>query len=154
MYGTGSLAHEWLHAFDHYFARLNNDGKGGGYISEAKTRGAAREPVWQAWKAIEKSIAKGTFAKRSDELDAARSKAYYGTTIEKAARAFERYIVDRLAEFGVTGIGTDIILTEIEGTDGFGHARTIAGGGVMLTVVLQHRQYLFRRPHRPGTRAR
>ena len=42
------------------------------------------------------AIGGGTFSERSRELDAARSKPYYGTAIEKAARAFERYVHDRM----------------------------------------------------------
>jgi hypothetical protein len=96
--GPGSLAHEWLHAVDNYFARQD---KAGGYMSERRREaGPVRDEVYQAWKGVEATLQKGSFADRSAEFDKARSKPYWGTTIEKAARAFERYIVDRLGEKG------------------------------------------------------
>jgi hypothetical protein len=97
--GPGSLAHEWLHAVDNYFAR--QDG-GSGYMSDRRSfKGEARQEVFDAWKAIEKSVTGGTFSERSAEFDKARSKPYWNTTIEKAARAFERYVVDRLEQKGI-----------------------------------------------------
>jgi len=102
--GPGSLAHEWLHALDNYFAKQDD---ATGYISERQrspgVRAEAfpvREPVYEAWKQVEAALKKGPFAERSAKFDEARSKPYWGTTIEKAARAFERYIVDRLGEKG------------------------------------------------------
>lgn len=96
--GPGSLAHEWLHAADNYFARQD---EANGYMSERQREaGPVREAVYQAWKKVEESLAQGSFAERSAEADKARSKPYWNTTIEKAARAFERYIVDRLSEKG------------------------------------------------------
>jgi|GEM_PF-3773253 len=96
--GPGSLAHEWLHALDNYFARQD---KAGGYMSERhRDSGPVRDEVYKAWKEYEATLQKGSFADRSAEFDKARSKPYFGTTIEKAARAFERYIVDRLSEKG------------------------------------------------------
>jgi inorganic pyrophosphatase-like protein/conjugative element/phage-associated large polyvalent protein len=96
--GPGSLAHEWLHALDSYFARQD---EASGYISERqRDQGPVRDEVYQAWKQVEASLKKGPFADRSAKFDETRSKPYWGTTIEKAARSFERYIVDRLAEKG------------------------------------------------------
>jgi hypothetical protein len=96
--GPGSLAHEWLHALDNYFARQD---KATGYISERKRDiGVVRDEVYQAWKNIEASLKKGAFAERSAKFDETRSKPYWSTTIEKAARAFERYIIDRLSDKG------------------------------------------------------
>ena len=99
--GPGSLAHEWLHALDNYFAKRDNAPSG--YMSErTRDTGPVREAVYQAWKNIEKTLASGGFAERSARFDEVRSKPYWNTTIEKAARAFERYIVDRLDEKGTT----------------------------------------------------
>jgi len=96
--GPGSLAHEWLHALDNYFAK---EDQAGGFMSDRRrVAGPVRQEVYDAWKAVEKSITRGSFAARSADLDGARSKPYFSTTIEKAARSFERYIVDRLAERG------------------------------------------------------
>jgi hypothetical protein len=101
--GPGSLAHEWLHAVDNYFARQEvGKPKSSVFISQyqREAAGAVRDEVYQAWKNVEATLSKGSFADRSAKFDESRSKPYWGTTIEKAARAFERYIVDRLAEKG------------------------------------------------------
>lgn len=96
--GPGSLAHEWLHALDNYFARQD---EAGGYMSERRrVSGPVRDEVYQAWKAVEEAIGQGPFAERSAEFDKARSKPYWNTTTEKAARAFEKYMIDRLSEKG------------------------------------------------------
>lgn len=97
--GAGSLAHEWLHALDHYFGK--QDGAMGFMSENRKESGAARKEVREAWKGVRKSITGGSFSERSAEFDKARSKPYWNTIIEKAARAFERYMIDRLAEKGV-----------------------------------------------------
>ena len=96
--GPGSLAHEWMHALDNYFARQD---QAGGFISERqRTSGVVRDEVFQAWRELERALASGSFAERSAEFDKARSKPYWNTTIEKVARAFEKYIIDRLADKG------------------------------------------------------
>ena len=101
--GPGSLAHEFFHAFDNYFARLDSTGETTAvshdrYATSIKDRPKnVRYEIWDAFRRIRQSIDTGSFADRSTKLDDARSKPYYGTTIEKAARAFERYVVDRLA---------------------------------------------------------
>lgn len=102
--GPGTLAHEWWHGFDNYFARLDQTGS-----TEAKAldsfastlkRGPKnmRQEVLDAFQKITQAIRQSPFAKRSTDLDDARSKPYYGTMIEMTARAFERYVRDRLAE--------------------------------------------------------
>ncbi|MEI6675506.1 MAG: LPD5 domain-containing protein, partial [Verrucomicrobiota bacterium] len=106
--GPGSLGHEWFHAFDNYFARLDKTGetKAKSLDSFATTNSGSpkhmRPEVWAAFKQIRAVLDKGPFAERSKTLDDAKSKSYYGTTIEKAARAFERYTVDRLAKKDVS----------------------------------------------------
>jgi hypothetical protein len=85
--GPGSLAHEWFHAVDNYFSK--RDGNGVGTFATDLARDGEFAKVRQA-------LFRGTFAERSNKLDCTRSKPYYGTTIEKAARAFEIFISDRL----------------------------------------------------------
>lgn len=100
--GPGSLAHEWLHGLDNYFARQDVGKPSTAHISERRREtGLVRDPVYKAWKAIERELASGTYAERSVKFDEARSKPYYNLTIEKAARSFERFIVDRLNEKGI-----------------------------------------------------
>ena len=102
--GPGSLAHEWLHALDNYFARMAG-GKGRAFMSDPSLRpkdvSALRDEVVAAWKGVHEALDKGSFAKRAAEYDKARGKDYWGTPIEKAARAFERYVVDALNDRGV-----------------------------------------------------
>ena len=106
--GPGSLAHEWFHSLDNYFARIEQTGSTearpvASFATHAFSPAEVAEPknvrpqVWDAFKKIRDALAEGPFAERSNELDATRSKAYYGTTIEKAARAFETYVEDRLS---------------------------------------------------------
>jgi len=106
--GPGSLAHEWFHAFDNYFARLDETGSTdvqalGSYATarNALPKNMRRE-VWDAFEGIRVALSSGSFAQRSRSLDSTRSKPYYGTTIEKAARAFEVYVTDRLAGREIT----------------------------------------------------
>ena len=102
MSGPGALAHEWFHAFDNYFARFDITGetKAKPLDQFSSQRGILpkhmRPEVWKAFKGIRDILSKGAFAERSKRLDDTKSKPYYQTIIEKAARAFERYTVDRL----------------------------------------------------------
>lgn len=100
--GPGSLAHEWFHALDNYFARLDQTGA---TKPQQLNRCATswdhppvnmRPEVWEAFRRIRVVLRSGPFAKRSAALDAARTKPYYSTMAEKAARAFERYVVRKL----------------------------------------------------------
>ena len=103
-HGPGSLAHEWFHAVDNYLARVDagSNASTDKFITEdIQTASGVRGEVLEAFKQIRLVLSRGAFAKRSDELDCTRSKAYYGTTIEKAARAFEIFISDKLAAVGI-----------------------------------------------------
>ena len=99
--GPGSLAHEWLHGLDNYFARQDGSGGEGYASSRKKSAGGMRSEVFDAWKGVEDAITTGDFYARSKDFDKARSKDYWSTTIELAARGFERYIVDRLDASGI-----------------------------------------------------
>ena len=125
--GAGSLAHEWLHAVDHYFNRQSGAGKNRGFISESRNQGDLREPVWIAWKAVEKAVEKGPFHNRAVEMDKAKSKPYWSTTIEKAARAFERYIVARLED---KGANNDYLANLDLDSPAYPTADELEGGGI------------------------
>lgn len=104
--GPGSLAHEWFHALDNYLARVNDTGRtdtrAAGYLSAAGLASNHLTPATvAAFVNLRKVLSTGDFSRRSDEYDCTRAKAYWGTTIEKAARAFEIYISDKLAAAGV-----------------------------------------------------
>lgn len=97
--GKGSLAHEWWHALDNYFARRG--GRGDGYmtgsLSDTRHEGVRPEMV-EAFKGVMRAIRQTALAQRSQELDKRRTKAYWSTDIEMSARAFESYIIARLAD--------------------------------------------------------
>lgn len=109
--GAGSLAHEWFHAIDHHLARI--DAAEGGssaaltgatarnrseYMSDRRSSGAGRtKDAAEAFNALRKALtADHPWFKRSKEADKGRSKPYFATTIELAARSFEKYVIDRL----------------------------------------------------------
>lgn len=115
--GAGSFAHEWWHAVDNYLAM--EDAKAGG-VSAAVTgdsassrneyatdrvrrEGALPEAEWRALKDLKSTLHRSgnPWVKRAEKADNARSKPYFGTTIEMAARGFEKIVVDRLAARGM-----------------------------------------------------
>lgn len=101
--GAGSLGHEWFHGADNYFSRQRGDLSG--FISDKPYQGlsdSTRPEVLHAFKSVSEAIAKTELKKRSLQLDKKRSTPYWSTGIEMAARSFENYIIDRLAEQGFT----------------------------------------------------
>lgn len=96
--GAGSLAHEWFHAVDNYFARMRGD-KGDYLSSKPYARGEGVRPeMVSAFKRLTMAINAGSLAQRSKKLDRTRSKPYWGTGIEMAARSFESYIIAKLQD--------------------------------------------------------
>lgn len=85
--GPGSLAHEWFHSFDNWSAK----GEGYGTMKRAET------PLRTIGKAV-KMV--GNYEVRSSVYDKTRTKRYYGTTIELAARAFETWVVSEMEGHG------------------------------------------------------
>jgi len=102
--GAGSLAHEWFHGLDNYFARMRGDSQG--MVTDnprAKGRDGAqgiRPEMAGAFDALRRSIDASGMAERSAELDRVRSTPYWTTPPEMAARAFESYVIDKLADQG------------------------------------------------------
>ncbi|HEA6296615.1 TPA: hypothetical protein RXG44_000041 [Escherichia coli] len=117
--GPGALAHEWFHSLDNYFGRydVSTDGKitsGGDYMTEAQRAGRVfkdgryvdaeypvRQEVYDAFKGVMKAINSSDMPRRSALLDEVRSKPYWSTDVEMAARAFERYVQDKARMAGV-----------------------------------------------------
>lgn len=105
--GAGSLAHEWWHGLDNYFA-MKRDASGkrsraDQYLTEsATTRNVNNEGVRpemvQAFAAIARMVETTGIKERSKRLDTKRTKAYWGTGREMTARSFESYIIARLAD--------------------------------------------------------
>ena len=104
--GSGSLAHEWFHAFDHYIGTFTTRYLGS-YATEEADRPGSVDPrggklaaaLWQYGRRLRESALR----QRSSLLDLrrARSKAYWSTTIELAARVFETWVRRRLAILGI-----------------------------------------------------
>lgn len=108
-HGPGSFAHEWFHAVDNYFERQR--GNKLSYITdkprqrmtqEGKMDPSVRPEVLDAFNDVVKAIWSSGLPKRSGILDSRRTKDYWGTTIEMAARSFESYVKTSLAEKGIT----------------------------------------------------
>ena len=89
--GPGCLAHEWFHALDN--------------LSQPQTEGTATFATANAagaFRGLARALSSGSFPARSRTLDAIRGKPYYGKIEELAARAFEKYVTDRLAAAGAS----------------------------------------------------
>jgi len=98
--GAGSLAHEWFHALDNYFARE----RGGKSADRFATRGepdkATRPEVIDAFRNIRQTVSRIRLRERSRKLDRMRTKAYWSTDVEMTARAFESYVIEKLKDQG------------------------------------------------------
>lgn len=117
MNGAGSLAHEWFHAVDNHFGKIEN-AKIDAYGTEFAARRAriadgyqfrdARpedfnldQTVFNAFRNVKDTLANDTQVyQRATNLDAARTKDYWSTTREVTARSFEKYVIDQLAKEG------------------------------------------------------
>ncbi|ENA2054203.1 hypothetical protein ABFZ42_005445, partial [Escherichia coli] len=60
-----------------------------------------RQEVYDAFKGVMKAINSSDMPRRSALLDEVRSKPYWSTDVEMAARAFERYVQDKARTAGV-----------------------------------------------------
>ena len=113
--GSGSLAHEWFHALDNYFGQADvGGGRGDNYATvrrrqTMKFQGGkmvpadfpVRQEVWNAWKGVMKAVGDSGMVARAQKLDELRSKPYWATNVEMAARSYERYILDRAEAKGI-----------------------------------------------------
>ena len=110
--GAGSLAHEWWHGLSNYFSRMR--GNADGYMTGGKERdvnsashggdflakdGVRREMV-QAFGDVVRAINSTGMRERASSLDKRRTKEYWGTGEEMAARSFERFIIAKLQDQG------------------------------------------------------
>ncbi|RZJ02893.1 MAG: hypothetical protein EOP39_22150, partial [Rubrivivax sp.] len=96
--GAGSLAHEWFHALDNYFAR--DSGDKAGFATRWPHYVGMRDEMQLAFKAIMDGIKATEVRKRSQVLDDRRSTPYWATDIELAARTFESYVIAKLQDQG------------------------------------------------------
>ena len=91
--GAGSLAHEWWHALDNYFARQGNVAMG--FVTQSKNI-EMRDELRQAFNTLIDHLEKSPYNQRSKQ----RGSSYWGTPIEDTARMFEQWVNDQLAERG------------------------------------------------------
>lgn len=138
-HGAGSLAHEWFHALDNYFgqydaAREGEITSGDKFMTSNNKRWPqwndkekeylhpVRQEVYDAFKGVVNAVHKSGMVNRARRLDEVRSKPYWSTDVEMAARAFERYVQDRAK---AAGIENDF-LVNIRKADDHGSPETYA----------------------------
>lgn len=107
--GAGSLGHEWWHALDNYFSRMRAN-KTSTFMTTATDVGlSARSSAYVAYPGVRKemidafgevvrSIRLTAMKARSSKMDAKRTKEYWTTGEEMAARAFESYLISKLQD--------------------------------------------------------
>lgn len=95
--GAGSLAHEWFHAMDNYFARQAGE-RTDAFVTHIERPVALRPEVLEAFRQVRRAISTTAIIGRSSRLDALRSSPYWSTPIEVHARAFESYVIAKLQD--------------------------------------------------------
>lgn len=107
--GAGSLAHEWWHALDNYFARqrgerlgFNTERKGYKYNREKKdfTSDLERPEITDAFRKLMSDINKSDYGKRSSMYAELKSN-YWKSPTELGARAFASWVERKLSEKGI-----------------------------------------------------
>ncbi|MEM1356365.1 MAG: LPD5 domain-containing protein [Planctomycetota bacterium] len=98
--GPGSLAHEWWHGVDNYFARQGGRNGADSYASERAGLQGIRPEMAEAFKGITDGIRSTRVPARSAIADRARSKPYFAQGREMSARMFEDFVRHRLDEQG------------------------------------------------------
>lgn len=138
-HGAGSLAHEWFHALDNYFgqydaAREGEITSGDKFMTSNNKRWPqwndkekeylhpVRQEVYDAFKGVVSAVHKSGMVNRARRLDEVRSKPYWSTDVEMAARAFERYVQDKAKAAGVE----NDFLVNIRKADDHGSPETYA----------------------------
>lgn len=111
--GAGSLGHEWWHAMDNYFSRMRNNPGGmmtesidaklysigmGEDVEKHSAPSPIRKEMTKAFGEVIRAINKTAMAARSKKLDKKRTKDYWTTGREMAARAFESYLITKLQD--------------------------------------------------------
>jgi hypothetical protein len=101
--GAGSLAHEWFHAADNYFARAR--GEQGQYItknpmSREVGKAGVREEVERAFQNLRNVLNQSPMYARAKKIDKNKPDGYWSRIIERAARSFEVYIIEKMAQGG------------------------------------------------------
>ncbi len=125
--GAGSLAHEWWHAIDNYFARrrgqqhvYNSDRTGYKYNTEKKGAYSEKErqELTDAFKELMNAIDNSSYGKRSRAYASMKS-SYWSRPTELGARAFAIWIERKLSERGTVNdfLANNPTSTDWEDTD-------------------------------------
>ena len=118
--GAGSLAHEWFHGLDNYLAKSLKGNTQEAIITSVSSSPRitpkkmingqlesldpmSRRDLLDAIEALKESIKDNEFHEYSEDLDRlfSRKEIYWSKDTEKSARAFERYVKNKLADRGV-----------------------------------------------------
>ena len=91
--GAGTLAHEWWHALDNYFARKGNIPSG---FATADKKVPMREELRDAFNEIIDNVGKSDYDKRSRQKGA----SYWGSIEEETARLFAEWVAAELGSRG------------------------------------------------------
>ena len=97
--GLGSLAHEWFHGLDNYFADFKTTAANMKSAVNAQFKEGTRPELQQAFKDLHNAF-EGAYRQRSRMLDMGKSKIYFNLPHEIAARAFENYMLTKTNEAG------------------------------------------------------
>lgn len=105
--GAGSLAHEWWHGLDNYFASLREGSekklRSNNYLTEQATGQpipGVRDEMIKAFQRVANTIGETGLRERSKNLDKLKTKDYWSTGREMSARSFENYVIAKLADQG------------------------------------------------------
>lgn len=98
--GAGCVAHEWFHALDNYVATKNSESDFDEFSTVSSYKLRKNEKLFKAADDLRKALTDTDFYKASVKADKYRSKDYWSTTHELAARGFEGYIRSKMADKG------------------------------------------------------
>ena len=94
--GAGCVAHEWFHAMDNYIVGTGADN----YGTENTYKLRQSEKLYKAAVDLHRALHDTDFYKAAQKADKYRSKAYWTTIREMAARGFEGYVKDKMESKG------------------------------------------------------
>ena len=95
--GAGCVAHEWFHAMDNYILGGGIDSYGTEIPYNLKKQS---EDLFIAGNNLRRALQSTDFYKAAEKADKYRSKAYWSTIREMAARGFEGYVRSKMAAKG------------------------------------------------------
>ena len=112
--GAGSLAHEWLHALDNYFARQSESQHGMATDMHELNLKNMRDELKEKWMGLRRTLEMSAMKRRSN-----KHSDYWSRIWEVAARAFSRYIQDKaiannMSNDYLVSLFPEELLTEIQ----------------------------------------